>query len=133
MAEMKDLYQAADWKKEKHAPVIEAPDSVKKGDAVQVAVSVGKEIAAPQHHPAPHPVDRGVLPARGRRSSRSRWRASISPRTASRPTGPDTSTVYANPSVHVLVQDGEAGHDHGLLVLQHPRAVGKLRKPLALA
>ena len=31
MNEMKDLYQAADWKKEKHVPVIEAPEYREKG------------------------------------------------------------------------------------------------------
>ncbi|MGA2381444.1 MAG: desulfoferrodoxin family protein, partial [Spirochaetia bacterium] len=36
MAELRDLYQSADWKKEKHVPVIDAPESVKKGGAVQV-------------------------------------------------------------------------------------------------
>ena len=53
MAGMKDLYQGADWKKEKHVPVIEAADTVKKGDAVKVSVTVGKEIAHPnttEHH-----------------------------------------------------------------------------------
>lgn len=31
MPELKDLFQSADWKKEKHAPVIETPETVKKG------------------------------------------------------------------------------------------------------
>ncbi len=50
---MKDLYQSADWKKEKHVPVIEAPAKVKKGEVVNIALSVGKEIAHPnttEHH-----------------------------------------------------------------------------------
>ena len=45
--------QTADWKKEKHAPVIECPDMVKAGEAFEVKVSVGKEIAHPntaEHH-----------------------------------------------------------------------------------
>lgn len=53
MAELKDLFQAADWKKEKHVPVIEAADKVKKGEILKVALSVGKEIAHPnttEHH-----------------------------------------------------------------------------------
>lgn len=53
MAELKDLYQSADWKKEKHVPVIEAPEKVKKGEFFKVTVSVGKEIAHPnttEHH-----------------------------------------------------------------------------------
>jgi len=53
MAEIKDLYQSADWKKEKHAPAIEAPEAVARGSAVTVTVSVGREIAHPNttaHH-----------------------------------------------------------------------------------
>jgi superoxide reductase len=48
-----DLVQSADWKVEKHVPVIEAPDSVKAGERFTVHVSVGKEIAHPnttEHH-----------------------------------------------------------------------------------
>jgi len=53
MAELKDLFQSADWKTEKHVPVIEAPDKVKKGEFFQVTISVGKEIPHPnttEHH-----------------------------------------------------------------------------------
>jgi superoxide reductase len=53
MAELKDLFQTADWKSEKHVPVIEASQTVKKGELLQVTVSVGKEIAHPnktEHH-----------------------------------------------------------------------------------
>ncbi len=45
--------QTADWKKEKHAPVIECPDAVKAGEVFEVHVSVGAEIAHPntaEHH-----------------------------------------------------------------------------------
>lgn len=48
-----DVIQSADWKSEKHVPVIEAPAMVKVGEAFKVAVSVGKEIAHPnttEHH-----------------------------------------------------------------------------------
>ena len=51
--EFGDLIQTADWKKEKHAPVIECPDAVTAGEAFKVKVSVGKEIAHPntaEHH-----------------------------------------------------------------------------------
>lgn len=53
MPSMKDFVQAADWKKEKHVPVIDAPDTFKKGEFTKVAVSVGKEIPHPnttEHH-----------------------------------------------------------------------------------
>lgn len=48
-----DLVQSADWKMEKHVPVIEAPATVKAGEKVIVKISVGKEIAHPnttEHH-----------------------------------------------------------------------------------
>ncbi|MBN2002133.1 MAG: class II SORL domain-containing protein [Anaerolineae bacterium] len=48
-----DAVQSADWKKEKHAPVIEAPVTVKAGEPFVVTLSVGKEIAHPNttaHH-----------------------------------------------------------------------------------
>ncbi|MHA1616248.1 MAG: class II SORL domain-containing protein [Candidatus Njordarchaeales archaeon] len=50
---MSELFRTADWKTEKHVPVIEAPESVKKGELVRVTVSVGKEIPHPnttEHH-----------------------------------------------------------------------------------
>jgi superoxide reductase len=48
-----DQVQTADWKKEKHVPVIECPDAVTAGEPFTVNVSVGKEIAHPnttEHH-----------------------------------------------------------------------------------
>lgn len=48
-----DAIQSADWKNEKHVPVIEAPDVVKANEPFMVTVSVGKEIPHPNttaHH-----------------------------------------------------------------------------------
>ena len=45
--------QSADWKAEKHVPVIDCPDTVPAGEPVQITVTVGKEIAHPntiEHH-----------------------------------------------------------------------------------
>ena len=53
MAGIADLLQQADWKKEKHVPVIGCPSTVKAGEAFAVEASVGKEIAHPnttEHH-----------------------------------------------------------------------------------
>ena len=53
MPELNDLLQSADWKKEKHVPLIEAPEKVKKGEFFKVTATVGKEIAHPnktEHH-----------------------------------------------------------------------------------
>jgi superoxide reductase len=98
MPELKDLYQSADWKKEKHAPVIEALDTVKKGEAVAVTVSVGKEI--PHPNTTPHHIrwievffhpDGAKFPFQvGRMEFNAHGES---------PDGPDTSSVYTNPSV----------------------------------
>ncbi|MFP4418230.1 MAG: class II SORL domain-containing protein [Chitinivibrionales bacterium] len=53
MASIKELFQTADWKTEKHVPVIECPDRVKKGEFFPVKVTIGKEVAHPNttaHH-----------------------------------------------------------------------------------
>ena len=53
MAKLGDNIQTADWKSEKHVPVIECPDQVKKGELFNVKVSLGKEVAHPnttEHH-----------------------------------------------------------------------------------
>ncbi|MDD4955468.1 MAG: class II SORL domain-containing protein [Candidatus Omnitrophica bacterium] len=95
MAEFKELFQSADWKAEKHVPVIDAPQSVKKGEIVRVMVSVGKEIAHPnktEHHirwitvffhpkdeKFPYQIARAEFSAHGESAQ-----------------GPDTSTVYTH-------------------------------------
>ncbi len=48
-----DSIQTADWKAEKHVPVIECPDTVKAGEVFEVKAGIGKEIAHPnttEHH-----------------------------------------------------------------------------------
>lgn len=53
MSKIGEQYQSADWKAEKHVPVIDAPASVKVDDNFSVTISVGKEIAHPnttEHH-----------------------------------------------------------------------------------
>lgn len=53
MSFMKELLQTADWKAEKHVPVIEASETIKKGEAAKVSLTVGKEIPHPnttEHH-----------------------------------------------------------------------------------
>lgn len=108
MAGMKDLFQTADWRKEKHVPVIESLDSVKKGDVFQVGVSVGKEIPHPnktEHHirwiavffhpdgaKFPCQVGRAEFTAHGEGAE-----------------GPDTGTVYANPSVSFNMKTDKPG------------------------
>jgi superoxide reductase len=53
MRKLGEVFQTADWKTEKHVPVIECPDAVKSGQKFEIKVSVGKEIAHPnttEHH-----------------------------------------------------------------------------------
>jgi superoxide reductase len=53
MQSLSEHIQRADWKKEKHVPVIECPSEVKAGENLEVKVSLGKEIAHPnttEHH-----------------------------------------------------------------------------------
>lgn len=108
MMEIKDLFQTADWKTEKHAPVIEAPETVNKGEVVQVAVSVGKQIAHPNttaHHIRWievffHP-DGAKFPLQVARFDFTAHGES--------PDGPDTSTVYANPSVLCSLKTERSG------------------------
>jgi superoxide reductase len=53
MKKFGEIAQEADWKKEKHVPVIECADTVKADEMFEVKVGVGKEIAHPnttEHH-----------------------------------------------------------------------------------
>ncbi|MDY6822055.1 MAG: class II SORL domain-containing protein [Deferribacterota bacterium] len=47
MSTIGNFIKSEDYKKEKHVPVIELPDSIKAGEEFQVKVSVGKEIKHP--------------------------------------------------------------------------------------
>lgn len=108
MSDIKELFQSADWKTEKHVPVIEAPQKAKKGEFFKVSVSVGKEIPHPnktEHHISwievyfhpegekfPYRIGRADFAAHG---------ASIN--------GPDTSSVYAHPEVTLSFKTDKAG------------------------
>jgi len=53
MQPFNEQIQTADWKSEKHVPVIECPDRIKAGEFFKVAVTLGKAIAHPnttEHH-----------------------------------------------------------------------------------
>jgi len=105
---LKKLFKTADWKKEKHVPVIEAPDVAKKGELVEVKVSVGKEIKHPnttEHHirfielifwpegePFPYTIGRVEFVAHGESSK-----------------GPNTSTIYTEPIVTFYFKTEKSG------------------------
>ncbi len=108
MANIRDLFQSADWKAEKHVPVIEAPDKVKKGEFFKIDVVVGKEIPHPnktEHHirwiavyfhpqgeKFPYQIGKAEFTAHGE---------SIQ--------GPDTSTVYTHPQILLSFKTDKAG------------------------
>jgi superoxide reductase len=108
MTEIKDLWQSADWKTEKHVPVIEAPDKVKKSESFKVALTVGKEIPHPntsEHHIAwielfflpdgekfPYLIGRFELAAHGASTL-----------------GPNTSTVYTHSEVVCTIKTDKPG------------------------
>ena len=51
--QISDLIQSADWKSEKHVPVIECPDTFQKGEFTSIKVTLGKAVAHPnttEHH-----------------------------------------------------------------------------------
>jgi superoxide reductase len=53
MTKFGELFQTADWKTEKHVPVIECPDRLKADELFPIKVALGKEIAHPNttaHH-----------------------------------------------------------------------------------
>ncbi len=108
MAELKELLQGGDWKAEKHVPVIEVADKVKKGELFKVTAGVGKEIAHPnkaEHHIGwiavyflpkgekfPYQIGKGEFSAHG---------ASVQ--------GADTSTVYTHHEVTLSFKTDKPG------------------------
>ncbi|MDD5679883.1 MAG: class II SORL domain-containing protein [Candidatus Omnitrophica bacterium] len=108
MAELKDVFQSADWKKEKHVPVIDAADKVKKGELFKINVAVGKEIPHPnktEHHirwieiyfhpqgeKFPYQIGKAEFSAHGESVQ-----------------GPDTSTVYTHPEVTLNFKTDKSG------------------------
>jgi superoxide reductase len=108
MTELSERIQKADWKKEKHVPVIEAPDKVKAGELFEVKVSLGKEIAHPnttEHHirwiavyfqpegaPVPTEIGNFEFSAHGESAS-----------------GPNQGPLYTAPSVVVTLRTDKPG------------------------
>jgi len=108
MASLRDLFQSADFKSEKHVPLIEVRQVAKKGQPVEINVSVGKEIAHPnttEHHIGwievyfhpqgekfPYQIGTFEFTAHGASG-----------------TGPNTSTVYTDPKVVCTLKTEKSG------------------------
>ena len=108
MVKIGDLIQSADWKAEKHVPVIECTDTVKADEFFEVRVAIGKEIAHPnttEHHISgislyfhpygekfPYLIGRCEFTAHGASTQ-----------------GPNSSSVYVHHAVETTMKTGKPG------------------------
>jgi superoxide reductase len=103
-----ELVQESDWKTEKHVPVIECPETVKKDTFFEITASVGKEVAHPNttaHHISWitlyfHP-DGEKFPYQIARCEFNAHGASVQ--------GADTSTVYTHHKVIAWLKTSKSG------------------------
>ena len=108
MSNIGELFKTADWKQEKHVPVIELVGEAKPDADIKVSVKVGKEIPHPnttEHHiswlelffhaegdAVPYAIGRYDLGAHGASGK-----------------GPNTSTIYAAPEITAVFKTGIPG------------------------
>jgi superoxide reductase len=108
MQELSNIFQSADWKKEKHVPVIEISGKAAKGEEIAVNVTVGKEIAHPnttEHHITWIDL---YFHAEGSKFPCNLGRFEFNAHGASTD-GPNTSTVYTNPTVSAKFKTEKSG------------------------
>jgi len=108
MADLKDLLQSADWKTEKHVPVIEAPDRISKGEALRLDISVGKQIPHPnttEHHIKS--IEVYFLPA-GEKFPYQVARFEFNTHGES-VQGPNTSTIFSEPKITAFFKTEKSG------------------------
>ncbi len=108
MEKIGDLIQAADWKVEKHVPVIECTDAAKADELFEVKVTIGKEVAHPnttEHHISwislyfhpdgekfPHQIGLYEFSAHGASTQ-----------------GPNSSSVYTHHAIKSWMKTGKPG------------------------
>ncbi len=108
MKQFGEFFQSADWKTEKHIPVIECSEEVKAGELFPVKVTVAKEVAHPnttEHHIRwisvyfhpegenfPYQIGQFEFSAHGESVQ-----------------GPDTSTVYTHHEVSISMKTDKPG------------------------
>ncbi|MFW9876940.1 MAG: desulfoferrodoxin family protein [Candidatus Thorarchaeota archaeon] len=108
MIDLNNLFQSADWKKEKHTPVIEVIGEAKKAESIVIDVMVGKEITHPnttEHHirwidvyflpegeKFPYQIGKSEFSAHG---------ASIN--------GANSSTIYSDPKTYLSFKTEKPG------------------------
>jgi superoxide reductase len=108
MKQFGELFQTADWKAEKHVPVIECADRVKTGEFFPIKVAVGKSLAHPNttdHHISWIAVY--FLPEGGKFPCEiGRFEFTAHGESAE---GPDKSTVYTHHEVSLSMKTGKPG------------------------
>ena len=108
MEQIYDIFQTADWKQEKHVPVIEVPESFLKGEKIDLKICIGKEIPHPNttdhhiewldvyFHPTgenfPYHLGKFDFSAHGSSTN-----------------GPDTSTIYTHPQTNLVFSTEKPG------------------------
>ena len=106
MAEL--LLQTADWKTEKHVPVIDAPDKINKGENVKVSIKVGKEI--PHPNTAEHYIKSieiyFLVPEEKFPYQIARFEFNTHGESTK---GPNTSTIYSEPEVIAYFKTERSG------------------------
>ena len=108
MKEIGEMFQSADWKTEKHVPVLEMQGKAGKDKPIKVWVGVGKEIPHPnttEHHI--EWIEVFFLPD-GEKFSYCLGIFNFSAHGASAQ-GPNTSTVYTQPNVVVELKTEKSG------------------------
>ncbi len=108
MADLKDLLQGADWKTEKHVPVIGGPDKISKGQPLTIEVSVGKQIAHPnttEHHISS--IEAYFLPL-GEKFPYQLGRFEFNTHGSS-VQGPNTSTIFSEPKITTTFKTEKSG------------------------
>lgn len=108
MANLGDLMQSADWKTEKHVPVIEGLDKISKDQELKIEISVGKQIRHPnttEHHIKFMEV---YFLATGEKFPYQLARFDLNTHGES-VQGPNTSTIFAEPKVSVVFKTGKNG------------------------
>ena len=130
MNKLSEYVKSADWKTEKHVPVIECPDTVKPGELFAISVTVGKELPHPnttEHHIAWIAVH--FLPA-GAKATFEIGRFEFSAHGQS-PTGPNQGPIHTDSTVTVRAKVTTGGtifataycNIHGLWESEKPVAV----------
>jgi desulfoferrodoxin ferrous iron-binding domain len=108
MIKIGETVQAADWKSEKHVPVIDCKEVVKANEVFKVEVTVGKQI--PHPNTTEHHIRRITLffKPEGDKFTYEVGHFNFNSHGESTK-GPNTGPVYTDPSINTSIKIGQAG------------------------